>query len=466
MEVDWHKSVWNSANYPKMAYCTYFALLNRLPTRERCGKWNKNSGNINCLLCKTEIENIEHLFFDCPYSKHVWFIVKNKLNINQHLALQNIRDNIHYFQKAYKGKKADFNKATVMLTTAIYFIWKERNNRLHNKVETDSIQLWKTIEIEFNVILHKFNRNNNRSHNNLDDDNYENFVEEYLQKENFNENSQHPAANEKFVVKPTEFIIHSFSVEGCCSTMHTRNISYKGSNHNFNFNTNFKSFLNKNLHFALPDMHRKSRLFNSELLFPNDGQIQSNIVIFNSDVPRDKAIKNSKHLSDFAQFNVASKITADNPLRNQILTCQESNKAINTDNFRISKRFCTNADDFLPDYSKRCRNNAEEVNNSSLAISEQKLGNTYYISKLNKQIYQLSVWQKGESSKSFADACTKFSRSDLKESPASILNPSLDLKSGVIMIIRKITSRIQKLKQLAKTILASVQRSPDLTLKK
>lgn len=60
--------IWNTTNCPKMAYCTYSVVLNRLPTRERCAKWYKNMGSINYHLCKKEAENIDHLLFDCSYS--------------------------------------------------------------------------------------------------------------------------------------------------------------------------------------------------------------------------------------------------------------------------------------------------------------------------------------------------------------------------------------------------------------
>lgn len=126
MEVDWFKIIWNTTNYPQMAFCTYFAIINLLPTREKCAKWDKNNGNTNCLLCKTEIENIDHLFFNCQYSRHMWFITKRKINLNQRLALQNTRDSIQHIQKTFKGKKIEFNKASIVLTTVVVFMERKK----------------------------------------------------------------------------------------------------------------------------------------------------------------------------------------------------------------------------------------------------------------------------------------------------------------------------------------------------
>lgn len=67
-EVSWHKVIWCKSNCPKMAHCSYFAILNRLPTKERCAKWTKNADN-RCLLCSNGVENAYHLFFDCIYSR-------------------------------------------------------------------------------------------------------------------------------------------------------------------------------------------------------------------------------------------------------------------------------------------------------------------------------------------------------------------------------------------------------------
>lgn len=145
----------------------------------------KNKGNINCLLCKNEAENISHLLFYCPYSRYIWFIAKSNLNINLKIALQNIRDSIQCIQKVFNGKKKEYGKACIVLTTIIYFIWKERNGRLQQNIEIDCIQLWKTIETECNLLFLKAcNVANLYSHNQsiCDLDIYVENVEEYIKR--------------------------------------------------------------------------------------------------------------------------------------------------------------------------------------------------------------------------------------------------------------------------------------------
>lgn len=72
-----------------------------------------------------------------------------------------------------------------MLTTAIYYIWKERNARLHTKKELEAIQIWKCIEIDFHILNRKASNNNIFSHQPFSDtneqENYETSVATYLQ---------------------------------------------------------------------------------------------------------------------------------------------------------------------------------------------------------------------------------------------------------------------------------------------
>lgn len=60
-----------------MSQCALFAVTNRLPIRDKYAKWNKNEETV-CLLCKQEVESINHLFFDCIFLKRIWFIAKSK----------------------------------------------------------------------------------------------------------------------------------------------------------------------------------------------------------------------------------------------------------------------------------------------------------------------------------------------------------------------------------------------------
>lgn len=73
----------------------------------------------------------------------------------------------------YKVNKEDSNKACVVLTTIVYSIGIERNNRLHNNKEIDC--LWRSIETECNINLLKPQKHSKKqsSYNTYDLYNYE-----------------------------------------------------------------------------------------------------------------------------------------------------------------------------------------------------------------------------------------------------------------------------------------------------
>lgn len=55
----------------------------------------------------------------------------------------------------FKSKSLERDLAHVLLTTVVYHIWKERNNRTHNKSKLSKEQRWLIIESNNRVILHK-----------------------------------------------------------------------------------------------------------------------------------------------------------------------------------------------------------------------------------------------------------------------------------------------------------------------
>lgn len=70
-KVTWRKLQCDNIACPKWIFILYLTLHVRLLTKERLLSW-ANVGNIMCVLCDDGIENIEHLFFSCPYSGQVW----------------------------------------------------------------------------------------------------------------------------------------------------------------------------------------------------------------------------------------------------------------------------------------------------------------------------------------------------------------------------------------------------------
>lgn len=147
-----------------MAHCAYCAILNRLPTRiDAINRAKMKKENV--YFGKQRLKLWWHLFFDCIYSRHIWYIDKRKINLNLHASLDDLRNNIQYIQLRFNSKTKskerikEFNKACIMLTTVLYHIWKEKNARFHKNNEADSIQSWKILETERRILYCKTEKN-------------------------------------------------------------------------------------------------------------------------------------------------------------------------------------------------------------------------------------------------------------------------------------------------------------------
>lgn len=69
--VPWHKGVWFKDRVPKHAFGCWVVARNRMLTQDRLRRWGLEVSPL-CLLCNSENESRQHLFFDCSFSKEIW----------------------------------------------------------------------------------------------------------------------------------------------------------------------------------------------------------------------------------------------------------------------------------------------------------------------------------------------------------------------------------------------------------
>lgn len=71
-KVSWGDVIWFPCNIPRMSFISWLAILGRLSTQDRLMSFGTASCN-RCLLCKRDLESIDHLFFSCDFSEYlVW----------------------------------------------------------------------------------------------------------------------------------------------------------------------------------------------------------------------------------------------------------------------------------------------------------------------------------------------------------------------------------------------------------
>ena len=66
IEEPWARLVWRAPIISKHSFIVWLTINDRLHTRLNMENWGM-SVDISCLLCKDGMDDINHLFYDCPF---------------------------------------------------------------------------------------------------------------------------------------------------------------------------------------------------------------------------------------------------------------------------------------------------------------------------------------------------------------------------------------------------------------
>ncbi len=69
-EVQWWKLVWSQEVIHKHGFIGCLTVRDRLSTKARLMQWGIG-GDPSCLFCRNSIEDMDHLFFACPFTKGI-----------------------------------------------------------------------------------------------------------------------------------------------------------------------------------------------------------------------------------------------------------------------------------------------------------------------------------------------------------------------------------------------------------
>ncbi|XP_056862460.1 uncharacterized protein LOC130510134 [Raphanus sativus] len=140
--VTWHKVVWFSQRIPKHSFIVWLLLKGMMLTRDRLRSWGL-AVPPDCLLCGHAPETANHLFFQCQYSVAVWNLLLSNLRMAHP---SNLQDVVNWLRTS----PARSNLKPVLKLVfqgAVYFIWRERNSRLHSAVNKPATQIVKEIQL-------------------------------------------------------------------------------------------------------------------------------------------------------------------------------------------------------------------------------------------------------------------------------------------------------------------------------
>ncbi|XP_062114406.1 uncharacterized protein LOC133825490 [Humulus lupulus] len=139
--VFWSKVVWCRLNIPKHSFMMWLAVLKRLKTRDRLLRFQVID-NADCLLCSRNIESVDHLFFECPYSTDCLEKIKQWLNWSMRTTL--LSRIIRWIGKA-KISKFKKNLFSAVIAALVYQIWHNRNCKLWlSTLESTDVAVLKT----------------------------------------------------------------------------------------------------------------------------------------------------------------------------------------------------------------------------------------------------------------------------------------------------------------------------------
>ncbi|XP_077249413.1 uncharacterized protein LOC143888914 [Tasmannia lanceolata] len=125
----WSSVVWFSGAIPRHTFTCWLAMWGRLLTSDKLIKFGIQASPF-CPLCIHGSESINHLFFQCSYSKWIWETILRKLNIRRS---KDVAEDVDWIIDQF-GDKGQLSTAVKLLFQAtIYNIWHERNNRTHGK---------------------------------------------------------------------------------------------------------------------------------------------------------------------------------------------------------------------------------------------------------------------------------------------------------------------------------------------
>nr|GEY48376.1 hypothetical protein [Tanacetum cinerariifolium] len=101
VKVAWVDAVWFSNCIPRHAFNLWLIIKRKLKTQDRLRSWDiSNSLAANCSLCESHPDSHGHLFFDCPFSTHVWLHMRDMADLS-HLPpyFDEIQANVLSFQE-------------------------------------------------------------------------------------------------------------------------------------------------------------------------------------------------------------------------------------------------------------------------------------------------------------------------------------------------------------------------------
>ncbi|XP_071719221.1 uncharacterized protein [Rutidosis leptorrhynchoides] len=104
--------------------------LDRLPTRLNLAAKGLEVPSLSCPVCNSEIENRDHLFFNCNTAASIWLLIRVWVN-NGMVHFNSLSDWQVCFDN-WKAPNHNKNKLYDIFAATIWLLWRYKNNVLFN----------------------------------------------------------------------------------------------------------------------------------------------------------------------------------------------------------------------------------------------------------------------------------------------------------------------------------------------
>lgn len=140
-DVQWHSAVWTKRGIPRHNFHAWLVVLDRLPTRDRLIRWGIQVDH-QCLLCNSYPETRDHIFGNCNFYRQLWSLVARRIPIAPRENWMQTLD-----QMISLPPPTSSRILTLLAWQAtLYWIWNERNSRLHANLFRPVDSLFKQID--------------------------------------------------------------------------------------------------------------------------------------------------------------------------------------------------------------------------------------------------------------------------------------------------------------------------------
>lgn len=128
-EVSWASAVWFSYGIPRQQFHTWLVVLDRCPTRDRLLSWGLQTSPL-CLLCNNDHESRDHIYFNCSYSFDLWELSASRCSFQPRRSWNQTLQQMQALPKQ-RAQRSDRLLTLLAWQSNLYWIWNERNSRLH-----------------------------------------------------------------------------------------------------------------------------------------------------------------------------------------------------------------------------------------------------------------------------------------------------------------------------------------------